>query len=327
MRSARIIIAAIVVAALGACAPTPQVGPTSPESGIETPTQAPSQAPSPEETGGTEPEPSTSPVEPTDSPSAEPTPADPIDPATYRPKPMGFATLPYGKAASKGGEYLDFSSYTPEQLALYDAFNSADVPPNDCKLAVLPEDPKVVQTRAQDFVDCLHASWGPWLEEHGQSFPTPKVLNCAITEHAECPAATHSGALALSKEILLSQWFVDGYSNILAPTIAHEYAHILQANLGVMEEGPSMIYWGHQDPSNEGPLGPRIETQAECIAFEMYFAGYPEEREHWDFYVHDGDPQHWTEKTHRFWLRQAATGKLGACNVMIAERSLAATDA
>lgn len=81
---------------------------------------------------------------PSDSPSVaspESTPRQ-LDPATCTPPAAAFEMLGAGEAKpGHDGDHLDFSGATTEELALYEAFNTAIVPTNSSHLYELPADP------------------------------------------------------------------------------------------------------------------------------------------------------------------------------------------
>lgn len=257
---------------------------------------------------------------PTTSPTkASPTKAAPTaKPSSYRPPNADFPLLPTGAKAGKGGAYLDFSSQSAKQRTLYNSLQSMKFPANSCDLKSLPDDARQNQKLAQKFVDCLHAAWTPWLKANGEMFPSPRLINCELSKHPECRTTDFTNAMALENEIVYSSVFHLLYSDRLGVTLAHEYAHILQAHIGAKNGGEGIIYAGWNDPSGNDPLGRRIETQSDCWAVGMWLAGHPSQRANWTQFVVPGDEAHWDAKRHRFWMKQATKGTVGACNVMVA---------
>lgn len=141
---------------------------------------------------------------------------------------------------------------TTEELALYEAFNMAIVPTNSCHLYELPADPTAAIAPVQDFVDCLHASWAPWLEEHDQSFESPPVAFCRKGD--DCDDDGEANVWAAPEGIFFTETFVNAYGGYFDSTMAHEYAHVLQhelvapgQSLGIFETGTAPLREQDQD--------------------------------------------------------------------------------
>lgn len=215
--------AALSALVLSGCAAAPD-GPSTPSTSSSVPSTLSSTAPGQTASASTNEAPAASPSDSPSVASPESTPRQ-LDPATYTPPAAAFEMLGAGEAKpGHDGDHLDFSGATTEELALYEAFNTAIVPTNSCHLYELPADPTAAVAPVQDFVDCLHASWAPWLEEHDQSFESPPVAFCRKGD--DCDDGSGLPAWVNPDGIFLIERFVNEYGGSFDSTMAHEYAHV-----------------------------------------------------------------------------------------------------
>lgn len=311
--------AAILALVFSGCAAAPD-GPSTPSTSSSVPSAPTSAAPGQTESASPTEAPAVSPSESPSVASPELTPRQ-LDPATYTPPAAAFEMLGVSEAKpGHDGDHLDFSGVTTEELALYEAFNTAMVPTNSCHLYELPADPTAAVAPVQDFVDCLHASWAPWLEEHDQSFESPPVAFCRKGD--DCDDGSGFPAWAAPEGIFFTETFVNEYGGSFDSTMAHEYAHVLQYRLSAPGRSLGIFETGTEPLREQDSYMRRVESQAECVGMAMYFTAEPVWRTEAASFAVNGDEGHYDKKRHEFWLEQATKGKVGECNAMVAAPEL-----
>ena len=315
---------ALAAALLSSCAP----GPTPPSPTTVLPSATASgpatSAPNENETPDAEP----SEMVRSETPAAEPKPYDPVisEGPTGTIVVPSFSILPFGESDdTEELQAIDLSHLTEEEQRLYLAFNSAEVPANECTSfsADVFDSPEQFHSEASELTNCLIDSWRPWAEQAGIDLPAETDVIVCDAYQGECSADLNS-AVVINDTV----WYGADYSRDpwTATVVAvHETAHVLQNTIRTSPDRPDVAMAGLVfGPGAGTETARRWEIQAQCLAVGMMYRGMGVTHESLEVagYLGDGDELHWDADDISFWTDQGMLGQVGECNAIIADTAL-----